>query len=100
MDFRIPPLTEHTPLLGEFRTNPEANRLKTPSGKIEIYSQTIAGYGYDVARLTPLDGTQRMARQGRPQYPLHLLSNQPVTRLQSARSCQASRGSKISGASR
>lgn len=31
----------------EFRADPVANALKTPSGKIEIFSQTISDFGYD-----------------------------------------------------
>ena len=32
-------------VFSEFRADPDANPLQTPSGKIEIYSETIAGFG-------------------------------------------------------
>ncbi|MBR8462394.1 molybdopterin-dependent oxidoreductase [Campylobacter sp. faydin G-105] len=31
----------------DFRADPSKNPLKTPSGKLEIYSETIASFGYD-----------------------------------------------------
>ena len=34
-------------LFEAFRGDPDANPLKTPSGKIELYSETIASFGYD-----------------------------------------------------
>ena len=69
----------------DFRRDPEANRLRTPSGKIEIYSEKIAGFaladcpGYPVW-LEPFEwlGHERVA-----QFPLHLLSDQPERRLHS-----------------
>ena len=33
--------------LRAFRNDPAGNKLSTPSGKIEIYSKAIAGFGYD-----------------------------------------------------
>lgn len=68
-----------------FRDDPEANRLKTPSGKIEIFSETISAFGYDdcighPAWYPPAEGhgSDVMRR-----YPLHLVANQPSTRLHS-----------------
>lgn len=83
-----------------FRDDPDANRLKTPSGKIEIFSHTIASFGYEdclghPAWFAPADGhgSRTMER-----FPLHLVANQPATRLHSQLDYGAlSRSSKIAG---
>ena len=31
----------------KFRADPAANKLTTPSGRIELFSEKIAGFGYD-----------------------------------------------------
>ena len=64
-----------------FREDPEANPLPTPSGRIEIFSETIAGFGEadcpgHPAWLPPQD----VPRAGTP---LHLVANQPAKRLHS-----------------
>lgn len=67
-----------TVLLQAFREDPVANRLPTPSGRIEIFSERIAGFGYADCPGHPvwLDTPPKT-------FPLHLLSNQPKTRLHS-----------------
>ena len=79
-----PPAGPHV-LFAEFRADPVANRLKTPSGKIEIFSETIAAFDYadfpgHPAWFEPVEwlGSAKTA-----QFPLHLISNQPRTRLHS-----------------
>ncbi|MFD4367717.1 molybdopterin-dependent oxidoreductase [Rhodococcus sp. NPDC058521] len=70
-------------LFGDFRADPVAHPLGTPSGRIEIFSEDIASFGYDDCGGHPrwyepvewLGGTR--ARQ----FPLHLIANQPRTRL-------------------
>ena len=71
--------------LREFRRDPDKAPLPTPSGRIEITSATIAGFGYPdcpghPAWLPPSEapGTPAAAR-----YPLYLVANQPATRLHS-----------------
>ncbi len=64
-----------------FRNNPQAHPLPTPSGKVQISSPTIAGFGYadcpgHPAWLTPTDTPT-------PAHPLFLVANQPATRLHS-----------------
>jgi len=68
-----------------FRDDPKSNALPTPSGKIEIYSETIDGFGYDDCAGHPkwFDKQEALGTVGADTYPLHLLSNQPKTRLHS-----------------
>ncbi len=71
--------------LERFRHDPDANPLRTPSGKIEIFSAKIAGFGYADCPGHPawLEPTEWLGRPLATRYPLHLLSNQPKTRLHS-----------------
>ena len=68
-----------------FRQDPEANPLETPTGKIEIFSETIASFGYDDCPGHPvwLPAQEWLGAEQAQRYPLHLLSNQPKTRLHS-----------------
>ncbi|MBM3650658.1 MAG: Asp-tRNA(Asn)/Glu-tRNA(Gln) amidotransferase GatCAB subunit C [Alphaproteobacteria bacterium] len=72
-------------MLADFRADPEKHRLKTPSGKIEIYSETIASFGYDdcpghAAWFEPVEWLGAKAAE---RYPLHMLSDQPTDKLHS-----------------
>ncbi|MEO0429528.1 MAG: molybdopterin-dependent oxidoreductase [Pseudomonadota bacterium] len=67
--------------LAEFRADPDAHPLPTPSGRIELYSERIAGFALadcpgHATWFPPRDAT-------RGDYPLALLSGQPGTRLHS-----------------
>ncbi len=71
--------------LSNFRDDPIRHPLPTLSGKIEIYSEKIASFDYTdcpghAKWLAPREwlGANRAA-----QYPLHLISGQPETRLHS-----------------
>jgi biotin/methionine sulfoxide reductase len=72
-------------LFDRFRGDPEAQPLKTPSGRIELFSETIAGFGYDDCRGHPfwLEPAEWLGAPLAERFPLHLISNQPKTRLHS-----------------
>src|SRR5256714_1908088 len=44
---RLPDTASPPVMLAAFRADPVEHRLPTPSGKIELYSERIAGFGYD-----------------------------------------------------
>jgi biotin/methionine sulfoxide reductase len=71
-------------LLERFRADPEQAPLKTPSGKIEIFSQTIDGFGYadcpgHPVWLPPSEWLDTATATA----PLHLVSPQPGDKLHS-----------------
>jgi biotin/methionine sulfoxide reductase len=70
-------------LFSDFRRDPASNPLPTPSGRIELYSETIAAFDLDDCPGHPtwFEPTEWLGNAG--SYPLHLTSNQPVTRLHS-----------------
>jgi biotin/methionine sulfoxide reductase len=72
-------------LLAEFRHAPDMYPLKTPSGRIEIFSERIAGFGYDDCPGHPvwLEPAEWLGSVLAGRHPLHLLSDQPTTRLHS-----------------
>ncbi|NMH99140.1 molybdopterin-dependent oxidoreductase [Pseudonocardia acidicola] len=78
---RLPVGDDDGGILRAFRDDPDGAALPTPSGRIEIFSATIAGFDYPdcpghPAWLPPADvPTAR--------YPLRLVANQPATRLHS-----------------
>ncbi|RNM12036.1 molybdopterin-dependent oxidoreductase [Nocardioides pocheonensis] len=86
-------------LHASFRTDPLASPLATPSGRIEIFSETIDSFGYDDCPGHPvwLEPREWLGQTNR-RYPLHLISNQPKTRLHSQLDVgTTSRESKIQG---
>ena len=46
-ELRLPPGPAHHTLFADFRADPDAHPLRTPSGRIEITSAVVAGFGYD-----------------------------------------------------
>lgn len=83
--FQIPPdwIPPQESRLVSFRTDPDGSPLRTPSGRIELYSKTIAGFEYDDCPPHPswLPPAEWIGNANT--FPLHLISNQPKTRLHS-----------------
>jgi biotin/methionine sulfoxide reductase len=72
-------------MLEAFRTDPSAHPLATPSGRIELWSESIARFGLDDCPGMPV-WRAPMEWLGGPlaeRYPLHLISDQPSGRLHS-----------------
>jgi biotin/methionine sulfoxide reductase len=72
------------PLLRRFRADPESAPLKTPSGRIEIFSERIDSFGYDDCPghpvwLPPAEWPGAATAEA----PLHLVSPQPGDKLHS-----------------
>ncbi|WP_116115164.1 molybdopterin-dependent oxidoreductase [Austwickia chelonae] len=84
-------------LLARWREDPSSFRLPTPSGRIELASKTIAGLDLPdcpgiPSWIPPAEWSQA------DRYPLHLIANQPSTRLHSQLDHGAtSRSSKVAG---
>lgn len=84
----------------DFAADPEAAPLNTPSGKIELYSERVAGFGYDDCPGYAVwrEPKEYLGAVAASKYPLHMLSNQPKTRLHSQMDAGgASVRSKIQG---
>ncbi len=86
--------------LGSFRSDPDGRPLGTPSGRIELFSEVIDGYGYDdcVGHPRWYEPYERLGGAGADRWPLHLVSNQPTTRLHSQYDhSDHSRSAKVAG---
>ena len=80
-ELALPILSWDGGIVRAFRRNPVKTPLPTPSGKIEIASAKIVGFGYPDCPghptwLPPAEGPNR-------RFPLQLVANQPATRLHS-----------------
>ena len=72
-------------LFADFRADPQTHRLGTPSGRIEIFSADIDGFGYSdcIGHPAWYEPSEWLGGSRAQRYPLHLLANQPATRLHS-----------------
>lgn len=70
--------------LSRFRADPVAAPLGTPSGRIEIFSETIDGFDYDDCPGRP---TWFAPEPKAPEAPLALVSPQPADKLHSQLEC-------------
>ncbi len=79
------PQTELYTRLADFRKDPAKNRLGTPSGKIEIYSPTIAKMNYDDCPGHPAwnEPFEWLGSKIASKYPLHVVSPHSRYRLHS-----------------
>lgn len=94
-----PTNADHVMLAG-FRADPEAHPLKTPSGKLELFSDTIASFGYDDCPGHPvwIEPSEWLGAANAAADELHLISNQPPARLHSQLDAgSVSRSTKVSG---
>ena len=97
---RLPVVDGDQVLLGDFRADPDGHPLTTPSGRIEIFSTDIAGFGYDDCPGHPVwrEPEEWLGGPAAARYPLHLVANQPRVRLHSQLDVgEHSRKSKIAG---
>lgn len=82
---KIDHMKKAPPLFQSFRRDPIGAGLATPSGKIEIFSETIASFNLDANPGHPvwIAPSEWLRSENASAYPLHLLSNQPSTKLHS-----------------
>jgi biotin/methionine sulfoxide reductase len=73
----------------QFRQDPEQNPLGTPSGRIEIFSDTIDGFNYSEFPGHPYwqASGEWLGANLSKQFPLHLVSPQPGDKLHSQLEC-------------
>jgi biotin/methionine sulfoxide reductase len=96
----IPSAAEEYVMFGDFRADPDKHKLRTPSGKIELYSDRIAGFGYDDCPPHPtwIEPWEWLGGADAQSYPLHLVSSQPRDRLHSQMDHgPVSAGGKVAG---
>src|SRR5712692_6445903 len=96
----LPPPERDYVLFEEFRRDPERHPLKTPSGRIEIVSDAVAGFDYADCPPHPawLAPAEWLGSASAERWPIHLVTHQPASRLHSQQDPgPVSRRSKIAG---
>ena len=97
---RMPATSDDHTMFDRFRADPEGRRLATPSGRIELWSETIAGFGYDDCPGHPvwLEPDEWLGGERAERFPLHLIANQPASRLHGQLDAgRHSQASKVAG---
>lgn len=80
----LPDPTPDRVFLSEFRADPDAHPRATPSGRIEVFSETVASFGLpDCPGHAYWNPPRDLAEGLANVYPLALVSGQPGTRLHS-----------------
>lgn len=72
-------------MLSAFRADPVAHPLATPSGRIELFSDKVAGFGYSDCggQARWFEPVEWLGSPQAAEFPLHMLSNQPIAKLHS-----------------
>jgi biotin/methionine sulfoxide reductase len=80
---RLPVRSDDHTLFDRFVADPVERRLNTPSGRIELFSGEIDGFGYDDCPGHPawLEPQEWLGAPRAETFPLHLIANQPSGRL-------------------
>ncbi len=83
--FVFPPPDTPLRIFQSFREDPKVTRLPTPSGRIELWSETIESFQYADCKACPawFSPDEWLGAPRAKTFPLHLISNQPKTRLHS-----------------
>jgi biotin/methionine sulfoxide reductase len=84
-EYRLPDGPTHFTMFESFRADPVKSALPTPSGRIEITSEAVAGFGYPDCPGHPvwLEPEEWLGSPQARRFGLHLIANQPGTRLHS-----------------
>ena len=72
-------------MLEAFRNDPKLHPLRTPSGRIELFSEKLAGFGYSdcAGHAKWFEPVEWLGSSKARQFPLHLLTDQPSNKLHS-----------------
>jgi biotin/methionine sulfoxide reductase len=81
--FEVPPPRTSYTMFADFRADPEAHRLGTPSGRIDLFSPTVAAWGEPDQPGHPVwnDPVEWLGGAAAARHPLHLITPQPPKRL-------------------
>ena len=96
----LPPPERDYVLFEDFRRDPERHPLKTPSGRIEIVSEAVAGFDYADCPPHPawIPPAEWLGSAEAERWPLHLVTHQAASRLHSQMDPgPVSRGQKVAG---
>lgn len=79
------PVQEERVAYQAFYEDPDANPLETPSGRIELFSEKVASFGYDDCPGHPswIEPREWLGGERAKEYPILLIANNPKTRLHS-----------------
>ena len=97
---KLPASPQPVVMLEAFRDDPIANPLKTPSGRIELFSEKVASFGYDDCPGYPawFEPAEWLGSAKAKRHPLHMISDQPERKLHSQLDFSSySLGRKVAG---